>query len=243
MPKKYTHSEYLHEIKDKSVTPLEKYKNTITKIKFSCDICGHGKDGEWSSTPKQIKRGSGCPKCANKKHSKKMTLTHSEYLKQIKDLSVTPLEEYKSKQMKIKHQCDICGHGSKGEWCPTPERIKKGHGCPRCARDNNGFLRYKNKPTWLYYIKINNTHQHKIGVARKYKNHKTIGDSVSGRFASEIKRGLKIEVINGEFHEDGYLAFQREQYIIQGFKNHLINKKDQILNSGHTETFTHDVLN
>lgn len=41
------------------ITPLEPYVLSSKKIKCKCDVCGN----IWSSTPNNLLRGSGCPKC------------------------------------------------------------------------------------------------------------------------------------------------------------------------------------
>ena len=56
-------------------------------------------------------------------------ITTQEYKEQIKDRNIVVLEEYKGNHTKIKHQCLKCDH----IWSVTPNSIKRGRGCPKCA--------------------------------------------------------------------------------------------------------------
>ncbi len=128
-----------------------------------------------------------------------------------------------------------------GDFPQTPDNHLRGQGCPKCKLESDSKRIYTDKPTYLYYIKIDDR-QYKIGICRKYKNNKNIEDSMKRRFRKEINLGVKIEILKSELFDDGYQAFIKEQTIKNGFYNYRINKDDQILNSGYTETFTKDVL-
>ena len=62
---KKMHQEFLNDIKSRPIEPVEKYINNATKIKFRCLIDGH----KWDALPKNILKGTGCPKCAIKRQS------------------------------------------------------------------------------------------------------------------------------------------------------------------------------
>ena len=216
-----TTKEYKEQIKDRNIIVLEEYINNNTKIKHQCQICDH----IWSVIPNNIKRGIGCPSCAKKVLSKKLTFTTEQYKEQIKDCSVVVLEEYKGAKEKIKHQCQVCNH----IWSVTPNNIKRGHGCPACSNEQ----RYKNKPTWLYYIKIPNKNIYKIGVSMDYKG------GTKGRYKNEP---FEIEIVQEELFEDGYKAYKLEQEIIQANK-HLAwcpSKEEKFI--GWTECFTENII-
>lgn len=55
-----SNTEYIEEIKDRTLKALEPYNTSSTKIKHQCNIC----DNTWGATPNDILRGRGCPSCA-----------------------------------------------------------------------------------------------------------------------------------------------------------------------------------
>ena len=143
--------------------------------------------------------------------------------------------EYKGAKTKVKIICP-----KHGVFEQTPKNHKKGNDCLKCAREKTAYDFYKDRPTYIYYIKIND--QYKIGITLK-KNFKSGENAIlKGRFGIEVKKGINIEIIDYKLFEDGYEAFLLEQKIIQNFQDKLIDKKDMILDSGWTETFSEDVL-
>lgn len=68
--------------------------------------------------------------------------THEEYCNELKEkgMSVEPVEEYRSADIKIVHRCLKCGN----EWGAKPANILSGRGCPKCAgrhRTHEEFLK------------------------------------------------------------------------------------------------------
>lgn len=106
-----------------NITPLEKYLGSQTKIKCRCNECGH----EWSVTPNNLIKGSGCPKCAfanrrksNTEFIESLSATHPE---------IELLEEYTDSRIKIKCRCKKCGY----RWSALPNALLIGQGCPQCS--------------------------------------------------------------------------------------------------------------
>lgn len=64
MGRQKTHEEYVKEVAkvNPNIEVVEKYITNNTKILHKCTICNH----IWSSTPKHILNGSGCPVCAHR---------------------------------------------------------------------------------------------------------------------------------------------------------------------------------
>ncbi len=95
------------------------YKNNRTKMDWQCSK-GH----IWKSTYDSVHRGSWCPFC---RHRAKLTI---EEMKKIarknggKCLSTL----YINNSTKLEWQCN-CGY----EWRATPQHIKDGTWCPKCA--------------------------------------------------------------------------------------------------------------
>ena len=217
MGKKLTTEQYKEQIKNKPYLVLEKYKGALTKIKHQCQVCDH----IWSVSPNKINIGKGCPVCA----VKRPCLTTKEYKKQIKHIPIEVLEKYKYSRTKIKHQCLKCNH----IWSVTPNNIKQGSGCPICSRNQSAFDRYKNKPTWLYYIFIPSKNLYKIGLARK------------GTLNRWKRESFDIEIIQEELFEDGYEAYKKEQEIIQSNKHLAWFPSEEEKFGGWTECFTENI--
>jgi len=117
-----THDQYLEEISHRSITPTEKYDGSNTNIKHKCNECGH----EWTPTPSMILRGNGCPECSRREKTK----SHNQYIKELSERPIKPLEEYVNNKTKIKHECLECGY----KWKVAPKYIVEGQGCPECVR-------------------------------------------------------------------------------------------------------------
>lgn len=66
MPKKYTHELFLKKLKenfgDKISLKDSIYKNSQTKVKCKCNVCGY----EWFTKPYSLLAGHGCRKCFDK---------------------------------------------------------------------------------------------------------------------------------------------------------------------------------
>lgn len=59
-----------------------------------------------------------------------MKISNQEYIKRVSEINPTikPIEEYKGRVVKIKHQCNICEY----IWSVLPQNIYQGTGCPHC---------------------------------------------------------------------------------------------------------------
>lgn len=124
MSKRKTHEEFIKELNviNNNIIVLSKYINNHDKIMCQCNICKY----KWYPTPKTLLRGSGCPKCAVK--AKK---THQEFIKEIKikHPNIDVIGMYNGNNHNILCKCKIDEH----EWCPTPNSLLRGQGCPKCA--------------------------------------------------------------------------------------------------------------
>lgn len=70
MSKRKTHEQYVEEVStiNSNIEVVGRYTEAKTKILHKCKIDGC----EWYSTPNNILRGHGCPKCANQLISQKL---------------------------------------------------------------------------------------------------------------------------------------------------------------------------
>ena len=94
-----------------------------TKILHRCKICGY----EWEALPDNLLHlKNGYPKCG-----KRAKLTQEDFMEKLYDIhgdDIVPLEEHKAHSIKIKFQCNKCGH----IWVAKPNNILNGKGCPKC---------------------------------------------------------------------------------------------------------------
>lgn len=107
---------------------LGEYKNSKTKILVRHNVCDH----EWNISPNKLLQGRGCPVCGRKKVFKKITKTHEEFIREIKNKYGNEYEilgKYINAHSKILVRHNECGH----EWSVRPASFLRGSGCPLCA--------------------------------------------------------------------------------------------------------------
>lgn len=118
-----THADFIAELNNvnASIVCLEKYINAKTPILFKCSIDNH----EWYSTPNNILRFHGCPKCTHY-----IKPTNDEFIDRVYNThgnTVICLETYIDSVTKLKFEC-LLGH----TWYSTPTNITNGNSCPVC---------------------------------------------------------------------------------------------------------------
>lgn len=89
---------------------------------------------EWSPRPDNIRSGSGCPQCSKHRVAKNAgkKVTPEEWgrraaLAEVKWVNGTP----ETSTSKTPVECLKCSY----RWSPWPNNLKKGSGCPACARN------------------------------------------------------------------------------------------------------------
>lgn len=127
-----THEQYVNELKEKNslVELLDNYNGTQKEKKnlFKCLICGY----KWYTNPSLPLSGKGCPICKNDKISKKLQLSHDEFLDRVKNNNslVNILGLYCGEKNTIKVECVVCGN----IWNGNSLSIMQGSsGCPVCS--------------------------------------------------------------------------------------------------------------
>lgn len=104
---------------------VDEYKNSSTPMKFHCLICENTWETNFDNLKRKIKQ---CPNCyGNKK------LTTKEVKSWIEDnnVNIEILEGYERYHKHIKSKCLECGY----IWGISFAKMKKGRGCPACARN------------------------------------------------------------------------------------------------------------
>lgn len=135
-----TNEKFVGEVKavNPNIEPLENYTTRRTKIKFRCLLDGN----IWSTTPKTILDGHGCPMCANKKQNRR---TNEEFIKEFseKHKDIIALSKFNKTSQKMSFKCSICNY----TWDAVPNALlnRKETGCPKCngkvAVEKEEFLR------------------------------------------------------------------------------------------------------
>ena len=119
------------------------------------------------------------------------------------------------------------------DFLQTPNGHKKSNGCKGC-RVHHSYYRdrnyYKGKKTILYHIFLPEYNLYKIGL--------TIS-SVKQRF--KYDKGLKYNILSEEVFQDGALAFDKEQNILDKTIEHEY-LGEKLLKSGNTELRTSSII-
>ena len=130
---KKTHEQFLLELSEKNpnIDVLSEYISIDRKVDCVCKIDGH----KWSTLPRSLLSGHGCPECGNKKNyiASKPRLSHEEFVflihTRFKNIDV--LGKYKNYATKVKCSCRKCGY----LWSAYPSALLRDSstGCPRCS--------------------------------------------------------------------------------------------------------------
>lgn len=164
-----------HQTLNNTLKPDEIKCHSGRKTYWQCTKCNYGSDGEWIRTVYQrTAQKTGCPRCGYNWSDGKIHKTHGSMLtiKGINDLQSqhpelaeewhpTLNEDLKPDELKcgshkkVYWQCQVCSHGSKGEWCKAVnDRVRRKSGCPRCGynwyKAQQGLpQKYKGKYSYL----------------------------------------------------------------------------------------------
>ncbi len=110
------------------VEVLGKIINNRTKVLCFCNV----HKIEFLMSPEKLKQGQGCKKCRYSKMAQKRMIPHEEQVAAIAKVNpdVEVLGKITGCDKKVLCRCKICGH----EWSARPGDLKKGRGCPKCAK-------------------------------------------------------------------------------------------------------------
>lgn len=194
------------------VEVLGKIINATTKVLCRCKICNH----EWRAKPYNLKNGTGCPECKKIKIGDALRLTNSEHVAAINNVNphIEILEEIKNNYKKVLCRCKICGH----EWSAIPNNLKRGRGCPRCAK--TGFLRHDVGKLYIMVDDLDVPTMMKIGVSvdederskRVLKSARIAGVSIPALYVAKTWEGptglmIRIESMMHENYKEWNIKF------------------------------------
>lgn len=146
---KKTNEQFLIELGEKhpTLTALDEYVNSRTKIHLRCNVCGY----ILFVQPLSLYMGHGCANCGGTRKK-----THEEFVEElaIKAPHIEVLGTYKGCHTPIEVKCKKCGRISK----ITPGSLLKHGGCSRCS----GIER-KTKERFIEEMKIINPYIEIVG--------------------------------------------------------------------------------
>ncbi|EFA4692351.1 hypothetical protein E0N58_09190 [Escherichia coli] len=142
-----------------SVEVLGKIINNTTRTLCRCKSCGH----EWLTTPASLKKGTGCPKCAELKSAQARRISHEEQIKAIANINpnIKVVGKITGNKTKVLCLCKVCGY----KWRATPQKLKEGSGCLKCAK--KGFLSYERGKLYIMVDDLEVPTLMKVGVSVK----------------------------------------------------------------------------
>lgn len=123
-------------IVNRKIKRLTNCDGAFKLVKWECLICNH----TWKTSPKEIKSGKGCPKCANN-----IKYTNEIIDDKLKHRNIKRLGNYINAHTKLELQCTICNN----IWYSTGNNFLKGHGCLIC-KESRGENKIR-----IYFIKNN----------------------------------------------------------------------------------------
>jgi len=206
---------------DYSKVKYSSYKSNVTII---CP-----EHGPFEQQPGNHLSGAGCNKCGEARTGLAKRSNTYDFIDKAKKVHInTPYQYNKVDYMTAITDVTItCPEH--GDFRLTPNAHLKGQGCPDCA--SSGFN--KNKPAYLYYLKItteSNEILYKIGITNR---------TVNERF--NLADLSKIEIVKQKLYENGQDALDWETKLKQKYKKYQY-KGPNILSSGNTELFTEDII-
>jgi hypothetical protein len=176
----------------------------------------------------------GCPKCGGT-----AKLTDEEARRRVEDAGIRKVFEIASwtgyRGVKkpfgvLRCAAEGCGH----HWSPSYGSAVRESGCPACAE--TGFD--PSKPAWLYYDRIDASSALGFGAV-VYKIGITNCDTPDERYKARDRR--LVTPIRRVRYDNGAEAREEEQRILKTFAADRYEGPD-VLRSGNTELFTHDIL-
>ena len=110
--------------KDKYELKFEDFWDKSTKMKHKCKICGF----EFEAIPSNIlyAKHHYCPNCNKMVRD---TTPHRERVLKLSNGLYEPLDEYKTRYIKLRYLCHKCGK----IWIADPNNVLNGEGCPNCS--------------------------------------------------------------------------------------------------------------
>ena len=204
------------------------YKNNNTEVEIGCKEHGYF----WQK-PRNHLMQNGCSTCSAIARSKRQTMPLNVFITRARAVHGNLYDysrvDYKNCRIKVEIGCE-----EHGFFLQSPSAHIVGHGCQRCG-ELKSSVAFHPLPTMLYYIKVTDldgTEYWKIGITTQ---------TLKQRFCNRGEWD-HIEVIWTEQFPLGREAWLLEQEILRRFTMHRPCRPISVLQGGHTEIFTKNVL-
>ena len=211
------------------------YRGMAVKTTITCPF--HG-DYE-QSLDQHLKAGYGCRLCADENNRK--TILKEQFIEDSiavhgDKYDYTLVEDIKKSRQKIKIICRAHGVFEATHY----RHLVSKNGCRKCAQEYHDIdfrRRYFDTSTVLYYVKLTTVDGevfYKIGITNRFDEN---GD-VSKRFKSEK---VEVETLYYEVYESGLLAYEKEQKLLNQYKQFAVPYNVIVLkNGGNSEVLSED---
>lgn len=114
----------------KIITANEEYAGMHKNITLKCNKCNN----TWEIIPSKIfAKDRPFPVC--QKCSSRLNVSHNQFTDNINNTKVDIVGYFTNYKNKISVKCKRCGH----EWKQLPSNVKKGSGCPICAKKSSKY--------------------------------------------------------------------------------------------------------
>ncbi len=195
------------------------YINNSTNVQIGCSL-----HGAFQQTPaNHTLRKQGCPKCGLEHLSATHRLPITEFIQRSNIVHMNKYDYSKVLYVNAKQKVNII--------CPIHGEFKQdagahiiGHGCKKCNPCGFNW----NKPAILYFFKIDDVY--KVGVTN---------GTVKSRYNS--KDYMRMSNILTWKYNTGSEAYDREQYLINHYKEYKYDGPTPFNNTGITECFTTNI--
>lgn len=118
----------------------EAHTHSLDRVDCECSVCKNQWDSLWGN----LRKGYGCPECANKKVGDALRYTLEEVVEKLSKITKTIKilsDEYLGANIKMECECLVC----KNIWMAPWSTLSVGSGCPECAHEKG---RGDTSPGW-----------------------------------------------------------------------------------------------
>jgi len=193
------------------------YVKSRESVTITCNI-----HGDFKIIPAHHLQGQGCQACSQLRKQDSL----QEFIGKAREVHLKKYDysafNYTNSKTASTITCPVHGNFEQ-----RPSNHLSGYGCSQCGEIEKR-KRYYNKPTTLYYIRVNN--YYKIGITK---------NSIGKRFSTDLN--VNIQEIKSWVFSTGKIAYKIEQYLL-GITKQFEVPNCKLLKGGNSELRSKDVL-
>jgi len=141
---RYTQEEWQEAARKVNIEFINYVENYKTRTLARCLICSY----EWKYMPNKIHQGHKCPKCANQEDDKYSIEKINDIIKSRNIICLS--KKYVNANYSMEWKCLICKYEWKNRW----NSIRRGGGCPKCAKKASPSQEEWNERARMSHIKF-----------------------------------------------------------------------------------------